>query len=152
MNRYEQQGDPNRVWVAQSLAAKPSVGGWLLFFCIFTLLGAARSIEAIAGTRAPLFLALYVTLTLCTAFAVVTVWARASSALTWVSFSIAARFLYGLLQIYLGSRASKEIIAGPMSPAETEYYYAVGNILGALTWYLYFHFSTRVRETLGRNL
>lgn len=152
MNRYERQGDPNRVYEVQSPTAKPSVGGWLLFFCLSTAIGVFKAISTIVATHAPLYLALYVTLTLIAALAAITVWARASSALTCVSFDLGIRFLYGLFQIYLGIGMSKAAGTGAMSPSDTEFLSAFTNILTSVVWYLYFHFSTRVRETLGHNL
>jgi len=152
MNRYEQQGDPNRVWKVQSPTAKPAVGGWLTFFCVTTMLGVLKSISTVIATHAPLYLALYITLMMMAALAAITVWGRASSALTCVSFNLGVRFLYGLFQIYLATGMSKATGTGAMSQSDTEFLSAFTNILASVVWYLYFHFSTRVRETLGRNL
>ncbi len=150
MNEYEQQSDPDYRLDQQPTTRR--VGGWMLFYCLITVFGVLKSFQTIAATKAPLFLALYITLSLLSMLACIAVWMRAASALTWVSFSLCARFMYGLFQVLLGARMSNQATNTPMSPSQTEFSLAVANLLGAVVWFLYFHLSVRVRETLGRNL
>jgi hypothetical protein len=130
----------------------PTVGGWLLYFCIsLTIIGPIVMVGWIQKTSSPTFINIYSCLALTSFIAGLLTWARASFAFLWLRIALVMRLLYAFFQVYLAIKMAQR------TPTDSgfvkhELISAAINIFGVASLFFYFRLSSRVLNTLGRNI
>jgi hypothetical protein len=132
---------------------KPNIGGWLLYFCItFAILGPIKFSQWMKDTSVPYMVVTYGVLAFTSFIAGIATWARLSFALICVRVALLARLFYGILKIYLGTNLTRQTDSVGAKLAQREFISGAINILLVLLLFFYFRVSSRVRETLGKNI
>ncbi len=128
------------------------VGGWLLYFCIsLTILGPITMIGWMQKTSSPILIAVYGSLALTSFVAGLVTWVRMSSAFFWLRIALVMRLLYAIFQVYLATKATRGSSTNS-DFVKQEITSAMINIFLIAVLFFYFRFSSRVRETFGRNI
>ena len=122
------------------------VGGWLLFFCIATtIISPLVTIAEVANSNDPVVILAVVAVAILAFCTGLSLWRVRPHALRWV-------------RVYLVVGSCLMMIAGVQrqatyEPTSSSYENPVAGAVGyAITWWLYFRNSKRVKATFGRNL
>ena len=133
-------------WTAQPVSKMDTVGGWLLFYCVCTVI--VMPIWML-GTllQEPTLLSLFLLpLNVLQVGAGILLWRRNLKGLRWVRWAFLYFFCCAILLILLSlMTANPETIGGAIAGVMVG---AIGNVL----WWMYFRKSLRVHTIFGHNM